>query len=178
MWGKVGFWNVLLRSLSLSAILPSSLLISDPAAAERWLTKYTPPNSHPVHDPGSCRRWGVNEVYTVQWVGLRSAPVSLPVPPPSSWPFKRPCWSSRPNGEGDDSHFWPSLRYRISPGNYTWAGLACLQSYFQGCAGKKRKKKVAHKLAEALKQMVADSLGRNQAATDMINEFTELRGEN
>lgn len=43
---------------------------------------------------------------------------------------------------------------------------------------KKKKKKVAHKLAEALKQMVADSLGRNQAATDMINEFTELRGEN
>lgn len=41
--------------------------------------------------------------------------------------------------------------------------------------GKENKKKmVAHKLAEALKQMVADSLGQNQAATDMINEFTEL----
>lgn len=55
-------------------------------------------------------------------------------------------------------------------------GGSCLFAIiFSGVCGKK---KVAHKLAEALKQMVADSLGRNQAATDMINEFTELRGEN
>lgn len=58
-------------------------------------------------------------------------------------------------------------------------GGSCLFAIiFAGVCGKKKKKKVAHKLAEALKQMVADSLGRNQAATDMINEFTELRGEN
>lgn len=39
---------------------------------------------------------------------------------------------------------------------------------------KGKEKKDAPKLVQALKQMVADSLGRNQAAPDMINEFTEL----
>lgn len=60
-------------------------------------------------------------------------------------------------------------------------GGSCLFAIiFSGVCEKKKgkenktKKMVAHKLAEALKQMVADSLGRNQAATDMINEFTEL----
>lgn len=114
-------------------------------------------------------------------MGLRSAPVSFCarlsrclLPPPDLSEDLVP-----PRGlmvKEMTPTFGP--RYAIGPGN-TLARLSYLQSHFQGCGERERKKKkVAHKLAEALKQMVADSLGRNTAATDMINEFTELRGEN
>lgn len=135
---KSRFWNVLLRSLSLSASLTSSSLLSDPAA-ESWLTKYIPSNSHPSNDPGSCRRWGVNEVYTVQWVGLRSAPVSFCarlsrclLPPPDLSEDLVP-----PRGlmvKEMTPTFGP--RYAFGPGN-TLAGLSYLQSHFRGCGEKK-----------------------------------------